>query len=277
LDECAGRKAILKLLAVGDTHTKDYIIDIAERYVDDVDQFVFLGDYVDEWDGNASNSIDHLNNIIGFARKYREKTTLLLGNHDYAYIYDIRDISGHNPRTEVEAKRLFFENEDLFSAAYGKGQYLFTHAGVSRDWLQYRENALTVASETAVGIAEALNKITFSDSANILWDINSYHGALASGPLWIRDDELLGLHDYHNLGRNAMIGDIIQIVGHTPVETVCKYNNVYIADTFSLYSNMEPIGDGTLLLIDTDREDDINIVVGNNIDVGSLIFNRSDD
>jgi predicted phosphodiesterase len=252
----------MKILTVGDTHTKDFIIDIVEGYVDSVDRLVFLGDYVDEWDGHAEDSVRHLSNIIDFAKKYRDKTTLLLGNHDYAYVYDIRNISGHNMGTAPEAKKLFWEDRELFSIAYGSGKYLFSHAGVSRDWLEYRKSELDIKGSAAVDIAEALNELTFSDSDNILWDIKGYYGHHASGPLWIREGELLSFDDYHNLGRNAIIGDIIQVVGHTPVETVVKYNNVYIADTFSLYSNMEPIGDGSLLLIDTEKDDATEILSG---------------
>jgi hypothetical protein len=131
---------------------------------------------------------------------------------------------------------------------------LFTHAGVSNDWLESRKNELQIKNDTASDIAESLNKITFLDMNNILWDIKGYHGSLASGPLWIRPDELLW--------QNVIIGDIIQVVGHSPVKTVVKYENIYIADTFSLYPDMEPIGDGSLLMIDTEKEDGVTIISG---------------
>jgi hypothetical protein len=64
------------------------------------------------------------------------------------------------------------------------------------------------------------------------------------------------------MGQNAVIGDIVQVVGHTPVKTIQKYGNIYIADTFSLYSDMEPIGDGSLLLIDTVANDSVEVIAG---------------
>ena len=45
--------------------------------------------------------------------------------------------------------------------------------------------------------------------------------------------------------------EILQIVGHTPVDKISRIGNVISCDVFSTYRNGEPIGTQEFLVIDT--------------------------
>lgn len=45
--------------------------------------------------------------------------------------------------------------------------------------------------------------------------------------------------------------DILQVVGHTPVEEIDRLGNVISCDLFSTYRTGDPIGTQEFLLIDT--------------------------
>ena len=45
---------------------------------------------------------------------------------------------------------------------------------------------------------------------------------------------------------------LLQVVGHTPVKEITKEGNLISCDTFSTYSNGEPVGTEEFLLLDTE-------------------------
>ena len=48
---------------------------------------------------------------------------------------------------------------------------------------------------------------------------------------------------------------LLQVVGHTPVEQITRNGNVVSCDVFSTNRNREPIGSQEFLLIDTETWD----------------------
>lgn len=111
-----------------------------EKYPDM--KFIFLGDYLDPYypyeNYTKEDALNNFKEIIE-AAKHDERIILLLGNHDWHYIYRTDycriDIERFN-----DIRNLFIENLNRFQFAYtctdknGK-EYLFTHAGVTEGWL----------------------------------------------------------------------------------------------------------------------------------------------
>lgn len=62
-------------------------------------------------------------------------------------------------------------------------------------------------------------------------------------PIWLRpqytDVKMYKSHQF------------LQVVGHTPMETITKKNNVISCDVFSTYRDGKPIGTEEFLLLDT--------------------------
>ena len=48
----------MKVLAVGDIHTKKWIVDKVDEIADNYDKVVLIGDYADEWKAKAMDNID---------------------------------------------------------------------------------------------------------------------------------------------------------------------------------------------------------------------------
>lgn len=90
----------MKILAVGDIHTKTWIIDLVESVIDNYDAVVFVGDYADNWGAGSQDTISTWRHLKALAEKYPDKFNAVLGNHDYAYLHNV-PCSGHNYTAEM--------------------------------------------------------------------------------------------------------------------------------------------------------------------------------
>ena len=127
-----------KILIIPDVHGRKFWIDAVEKFKDEVSDIVFLGDYVDPYtfEGIGKDSaLKRFKDIIELA-KNNPKVHLLLGNHDWHYIVNL-DTCRLDFENYKKIKELFEENKDLFEIAWSYENYLFTHAGVTRSWLEH--------------------------------------------------------------------------------------------------------------------------------------------
>ena len=212
-----------KILFIGDIHGQDGWREIVADALPKFYPIVFLGDYVDSFTVRAAEQMFNLKEIIALKEKYPDRITLLLGNHDWAYIYDCTSISGFQWQQWQTFKKLFNDNIELFDVAWGyenwqtKKYTLATHAGIVYNWYQYNivpmlkdENSklykLTEGKD--VPLHTMLN---YLKGNNVLWKIGpARRGTSHPGPLWADYQELIG---------DAYPG-INQVVGHTASGTV---------------------------------------------------------
>ena len=101
----------MKVLAVGDIHTKLWIIDSVERIVDNYDAIVFVGDYADDWGKSHIYSIETWRRLKKFQEKYPQ-TKMTAGNHDYIYSHYTKTTQGGYDRL-TQATIDMPENRDL--------------------------------------------------------------------------------------------------------------------------------------------------------------------
>lgn len=76
----------MKILALGDVHGRRFWKEPFEKYIDEVDKVIFIGDYMDMYPNENimyDDAINNFNEIIEAKRKYPDKVILLLGNHKY--------------------------------------------------------------------------------------------------------------------------------------------------------------------------------------------------
>lgn len=197
----------MKLLVISDLHEKDCWKTRLQD--EDWDKVIFLGDYVDSWTHKDEPCINNLKDIIEFKRSMGDNCILLLGNHDIHYMFSPNyRCSGFQQSCAGVLKMIYNQDKDLFQIAHLEGNYLFTHAGVSKAWLsKYSE----IYAEFKGNIAERLNSIFNSHYEYILNDVGPASGGMRydkSGPLWLRPDEDEIIHNYH------------QVVGHTPIKSI---------------------------------------------------------
>lgn len=127
-----------KILIVPDVHGRKFWHK-AKEMINSVDKVVFLGDYLDPYPWECISRLDTIKEfeeIIKFKNDNPDKVVLLLGNHDCAYCFDFGSASRYDYENEFEIKNLFSTNIGLFRLYFREGNYLFTHAGITRDWLR---------------------------------------------------------------------------------------------------------------------------------------------
>lgn len=74
----------MKVLAIGDIHTKMWIIDEVRKLIDYYDAVVFVGDYADDWHASPVKSIQTWKELRSLSHS-EPKVKLVTGNHDYIY------------------------------------------------------------------------------------------------------------------------------------------------------------------------------------------------
>lgn len=239
---------IHKVVIIGDIHGRTIWNQIVEENPD-ANLFIFMGDYFDSFDIDIMEQMHNFRDIIKFRKDNPDKVITLIGNHDYHYTSGcIGSYSGFNYSTFFNMK-LELDNlikEGILIIAHQIGNYLFTHAGVTKTFCEENDidtenlvenlNASLIYKPTIFNFRVGKNRSAYGD------DINQ-------GPLWVRPISLLddGL-------------DYIHVVGHTQKMVVTELlddDNPYgciLVDTLVGNQYLE-------LLIDSDNK--INRIVKN--------------
>lgn len=233
-------------LIIGDLHCKQAkILPRVSAVASELgtEHIVFLGDYTDEWGSSAEDVLEALNFQIGWLEEQvagGTSVTCLVGNHDFEYLIG-RGCSGthHEALFEIHGK---LQEMEMSAAACIDG-FLLTHAGLTQEW---RDKNLP-GCDDAQACVSRINELFLSDSpyrrktlSTVGWARGGYG---IPGPLWADRSEL----------RDDPARGINQIVGHTPVPTCMRMKGIdeeiWLCDTLSRTTRMQPIGDGTALLL----------------------------
>ena len=190
-----------KILIVPDVHGRTFWHQ-AKELVDQVDQIVFLGDYLDPYPHEGisfDEAFEEFNKILEFKKEYPDLVTLLVGNHDMHYIIDeFMNCSRRNMEMHDQLPELYNSNLDLFKLIHTEGDWMFSHAGVYKNWMDKYELTL-----------DDLNLQTFLNSHwPALEDLSWYRGGDNSVGSCIWAD----IRESVNYG---LIPNYKQVVGHT--------------------------------------------------------------
>lgn len=190
-----------KILIVPDVHGRAFWHRALEL-VDQVDQIVFLGDYLDPYSHEGISfdlALEEFNKILEFKKEYPDLITLLVGNHDMHYIIeDFMDCSRRNTDMLDQLHKLYNSNLDLFNLIHIEDDWLFSHAGVYKGWMDKYEFTL-----------EDLNLKTFLGSHwPALEDLSMYRGGynFVGSCVWA---------DIRESVKNELFPGYKQVVGHT--------------------------------------------------------------
>jgi len=204
---------VSRVLAIGDVHTKTWIIDQVAELVDDYDHIVFCGDYADNFNTVASATLDTWRKLKLFTDS-NPKVHAVLGNHDYSYLH--KEIAGRSSGWNPVTFQLINapENKDLrdwllsLPIIFQLEGVSYSHAGITEDWNgEY-------------------------DSFSLWSDVS---------PIWARPKEF---------GGNVTYKPILQVIGHNTSESIWQpAPTVWCIDTFSEHRDNTPAGDFTVLEI----------------------------
>lgn len=199
-----------KVLAIGDIHTKNWIIKRVSKIIGNYDKVVFCGDYADDFNAGPKDTLSTWKLLKSLQSKYKNKVNLVIGNHDYIYVHATSSLqTGYNQITQTLINAP--ENKDLKQWLIDMPTVLeidgvtYSHAGITNEWS---------GDQATTG----------------LWNDTS--------PIWARPH---GSATYKN---------IPQVFGHTPMETCQEVQpKVWCIDTFSTMPDGSPFGDGSVLEI----------------------------
>ena len=187
-----------RIVVLGDIHGIMVWKDIIAK--EQPDQVIFLGDYVSTHENvSDEEQVENLKEILRYKDEHPE-TILLRGNHDLQHLgYYWAECSGYFPRVAMEMSHLKDEFLAKTQWIHVMGNIVFSHAGISRVWLE--DNFLTLDDINMLGPTELFG-FTSSDPRDQFGD------SPEQPPTWIRPMTLM----------KVMIPDYTQVVGHTPVE-----------------------------------------------------------
>jgi hydrogenase maturation factor len=212
----------MKLVAIGDIHGRDIWKQIVAKE-HDVDEFVFVGDYFDSFTVKGPDQINNFLDIIEFRNtSIYHKITLLIGNHDHHYYPGVDDsgTSGYQTLLAPSIKHVVGDNKQYLQAAYQVGEFVFTHAGLSSEWLDDSIegwNVDNVVEKVNELFQYQPNKIAYRSYKQVgdqVYGAQGYGNETFQGPLWIRPSALM------NANKKTLRKKIIQVVGHTPQDNI---------------------------------------------------------
>lgn len=194
----------MKTVVLGDIHGRTIWKDIISK--ENPDMVIFLGDYVSTHEGIASEiQISNLLEILEYKENNPDKVILLRGNHDTQHLgYSWAECSGYD--AQVASK---MGNEEFLSRFSGLTDWvyiddelktIFSHAGVSRIWLEEILKESDIHNINNYGFTEE-----FGFTPNWYGDYNG--DSTTQPPTWIRPNSLIYCY----------VKDWNHVIGHTPV------------------------------------------------------------
>lgn len=194
----------MKTVVIGDIHGRPVWKQIVAN--ENPDRVIFIGDYFDAYDDyTATEQMYNFKEIIEYKESNQAEVIVLIGNHDYHYIPGVTEYySGYQQGARVAIEYVLYTNKHHLQMAYGMNGFLFSHAGVSSDWLT---------------IHGYNNETSLVDWINDMWKYkptvfnfagrDPYGDSTISSPIWIRPKSL------QKANRDTLRDQFIQVVGHT--------------------------------------------------------------
>ena len=243
----------MKTIAIGDIHGRPYWKQIIEQE-QDADRFIFVGDYFDSFTIPGIDQINNFLDIIEFKKSTNKEVILLIGNHDYHYLPGIEDsgTSGYQTLMAPSIKTVLGDNKEHLQLVYQMDKFLFSHAGISSEWLD--DN---IAMWDVPNLSMYLNDLFHYKPASIAYrsfKYYDYENNIATlsrgygdetyqGPIWIRPKSLM------EVNKKTLRKKVIQVVGHTPQDQIdikgkSTGSRYYFIDTLEYGQNQYLIIEG---------------------------------
>jgi DNA repair exonuclease SbcCD nuclease subunit len=228
----------MKTIVLGDTHGRSFWKQITTN--ENPDRVIFIGDYFDSFTIKTDEQINNFLDIIEYKKTSGKDVILLVGNHDIHYYPEVSDTgtSGYQTIGRLQIEPIIDANKEHLQMAYQMGELLFTHAGVSSEWLD--DIIIDWTVDNMVDKINELfhyqpNKFNFRsykeyNKDKVIWS-NGHGDNTYQTPIWIRPRSLM------EVNRNTLRKQVIQVVGHTWVEEIDKEGKstggrYYFIDTF---------------------------------------------
>lgn len=237
----------MKIFVFGDLHGNSIWQDILSSN-NTWDKIVFLGDYFDSYTISREEQLKNFNALIKLKNDFPDDVIPLIGNHDYHYFPFIHEwsTSGYSDAFKTLVFPILQENLDKFVMCYKYNNYLFTHAGISPEFID--------------NLVDIDKNLPYDELLNLLWKdkpmsfgfngFESYGDNTYQTPIWIRPRSLL----LSNKRDTRIKDNYVQIIGHTAVKNI-DLNNPAFENKFILTDCLEKnqylIIDDNKLIVET--------------------------
>ena len=217
----------MEVLVLPDIHSRSFWKEAVDKWTG---QIIFLGDYIDpypfEWPDELPDPVNSLFEILNFKDCNQERVILLLGNHDFHYLFNGYNGSRLDLINWDALHQIYNEDKEFFQIAKQIDDTLFTHAGVSTAWLKRHDLTLPKTDADVF-----LNEI-FNTSPDIFWEMSWERGGWHStgSPIW------------HDIREFDVESDFFEVFGHTALKEnpfkkdnwiCCDCRKSFIFDTIS--------------------------------------------
>lgn len=221
-----------KILVIPDIHGRPFWKQAVEKYGDECNKIIFLGDYVDPYQDEGftrKDAIRTLEEVIEYKLNNKDKTILLIGNHDAHYfLKNFPRSTRYDSSNAYKIKEIYMQHNHLLKLAHeeiiNEKKYLFTHAGLMNSWIERNKdiigelntNNLNMLKDNPRGIT-ALSDISRyrtwlgEKSGSILW--SDVREKLDLNPLEEKpipnEDSIVEEYDYQIFGHTQLQEDPI--------------------------------------------------------------------
>lgn len=206
----------MNVLIIPDIHGRTFWKDAVEKYEENVDKIIFLGDYLDPypWEEiTRKNAIRNFEEIIEYKQKNKAKVVLLIGNHDMQYwSKDFKTRSRYDSSNAWHIMDDFAKHRSLFALAHeetiGDKKYLFSHAGLMTSWVERNKRVIDEITTESL-----TNLLYIHDGIKALMDVSNYRTWLGEDTGSIVWSDVMEKADFPN--DSDIEGYDYQIFGHS--------------------------------------------------------------
>ena len=210
----------MNIIAIGDIHGRCGWKKIINKHLETADKIVFIGDYWDSFDLDYETQKANFNEIIQLKKDYPEKIVLLFGNHDFHYLVDFERSSGFQSFQCQDIREMVHNavKNEYLQMCFISEKYLFSHAGITRTWLEMINKTQNRVIDADLGNPVALEKflnelLLYTPSVFRFCkgeNNDGYGDDKTQSPIWVRPKSL----------SQDMLRPYTHIVGHTQQDTI---------------------------------------------------------
>ena len=212
----------MKIIVIGDIHGRSVWKLIVET--EKPDRVIFIGDYFDSFDIPGIEQIHNFKEIIEYKESGQCEVIMLIGNHDYHYFPEIGDTgtSGYQHTLAPSIMQVIDENRNHLQMAYQMGEFLFTHAGVSSDFMnnvfddEFGWKVENIATDLNELFKYKPKTFEFGVMCNLKlsYYLDSTGDNIEQSPIWIRPRSLF------KVNHDTLRKQVIQVFGHTEISKI---------------------------------------------------------
>ena len=265
-----------RIIVVPDIHGETFWKEPVQRYIDQVDRIVFLGDYLDPYrdegkDYSPQGLSDNLMDIVDLKNKNKDKVVLLIGNHDFHYYskrtLDLVRASRCDLKNWRRYNQIFNDNEDIFKVAHLetiKGvPYLFSHSGLTTYWINKVNSKLWKLNDRDISIGEQWvidminGMLTDWEGQNMLGIVGksrSVKGENSGSAIWADIED----HAFPVAPKAYGLNKVFQVFGHSRLDSnkasMIEFENIALIDSQQCFMIDEDLEEKIVTLRDYEKD-----------------------